>query len=43
MTMKPTATIGGLQIQHQREVGGGTEELEKRTHPTIPVCGGSSS
>ena len=25
----------GLQIQRQREVGGGTEELEKRAHPTI--------
>jgi hypothetical protein len=27
----------GLQIQREREVSGGTEELEKRAHPTIPL------
>ena len=27
-----------MRIQRQREVGGGTEELEERAHPTIRSC-----
>ena len=35
MTMKPAATICGLQNSTSREVSGGTGELEKRANPTI--------
>ena len=27
-----------MRIQRQREVGGGTEELQERAHPTIRSC-----
>ena len=35
MTMNPAATMAAFKFNVSAKVGGGTEELEKRAHPTI--------